>query len=143
MLSDEPQVRSLPASGLPRRSIWPFVLAASAAVIAGVIAIRVAPFRGSALNLPTPQATAAMVAPAAVRASSANELIPAPTIAPPALEEPAPVGSAVARQKAPAPPSSTRLPSSSKGAAGASTAQAPVRRATPAPYASDRPGPGF
>lgn len=143
MLSDEPQVRSLPASGLPRRPVWPIVLAASAAVVTGFIAIRVAPFRSRALSLPTPQPAAEMVAPAVVRASSANELIPAPTVAPPALEEPAPVGTASPRRKVPAPPSSTRPPSNVKGAAPASGAQAPSRRPTPAPYASDRPGPGF
>jgi eukaryotic-like serine/threonine-protein kinase len=144
MLSDEPQVRSLPASSLPRRPVWPIVLAASAVVVTGLIAIRVAPHQSTALTLPSPQATAAMVvAPAAVRVSSASELIPAPTIAPPALEEPAPVGSPGLRQKAPAAPSSTRPPSNAKGAAPAAVAQPPVRRAAPAPYASDRPGPGF
>ncbi len=144
MLSDEPQVRSLPASSQPRRTVWPLVLAASAAVVAGLIAVRVAPLRGNALTLPMPQASAAMVAPAAVRASSASELIPAPATVPPTLEEPAPVGSAGAGQKLLAPlPLPPRPPSTPKGAAGSSTAQAPIRRATPAPYATDRPGPGF
>ena len=143
MLSDEPQVRSLPASSLPRRPIWPVVLATSATVVIGLIAIRVAPLRSRALSLPTPQPAAEMVAPIAVHVSAANDVIPAPTIAPPAFEEPAPVGSAGPRQKLQAPPSSPRPPSNPKGAAGASTAQLPIRRATPAPYASDRPGPGF
>ena len=143
ILSDEPQVRSLPVASSPRRRGWPIAVAASAVAIAALIAIRTAPLRSSSLAHTTSDSRAAQVYQGATPASPALTFaIPAPTLAPPAFEEPA-----VAPRNGAAPmPSaqSAAAPSSSaKAAASASMTHPPVRRGGPGNSATERPGPGF
>ncbi len=143
MLSDEPQVRSLPAGPQPRRAGRPVVLAASAAAVVGLFAIFVVPSRYASLARSV-EPTAAMVGPVASHTPSATpgDPLPAPTMATPAFEDPpaAPRASAT-KTLAVAPPASSspwnaKVPVSPP-------VHPPVRRSPAVTYAPDRPGPGF
>jgi serine/threonine protein kinase len=147
ILSDEPQVRSLPVSSSPRRSLWSIAVAGAAAAIAVLVAIRVAPFRSDPRSQGVVDSRAAMVAPAATPAPTTTFeelLVPAPTIAPPALEDlPVAPRAGGATTLHSAPPVGAPSPSFAGAAASAPIAHPPVRRAGSPPYAPDRPGPGF
>jgi hypothetical protein len=145
ILSDEPQVRSLPVSGSPRRTFWPVALAGAAAVIATVIAIRVAPFRSSSWTQPPLDTRAAMVAPGAapVPLAKVETLIPAPTIAPPAFEDPTVAPRASAAKALPAPAPSGAPATSTNAPTSAPSGHSPVRKGDPVPPVNKRPGAGF
>jgi serine/threonine protein kinase len=144
MLSDEPQVRSLPAGPPPRRAGSPVILAASAAAIAGLVAIFVVPSRYGSSAHSTAEPTAATVGPAAAHPSSlaSGDPLPAPTMAPPAFEDPPTAPRASTTQPVPVTPPASSSPSNAKVAA-SPPAHPPARRSVPVNYAPDRPGPGF
>jgi serine/threonine protein kinase len=144
MLSDEPQVRSLPVTGPRRRPILPAVAAVSAAAIAGLIAVRVAPVRSGSSNGAKAEPTADEVVPAPIRASMTTDerLPPAPTIAVPAFDDP-PVGTPNGPSKTLRTSTSASPAGSNRNPAAPTPSHAPVRRAPPAMYPTDRPGPGF
>jgi serine/threonine protein kinase len=139
--SDDPQVRSLPVPTLHRRPLWPIVLGSSALAIGALVAIRIA--AGHSVAAPA-DTRATTIAPAATHVPAATypaELVPAPTIAVPAFQEPAAmiVNSA---PPFPAPPSASA--SSTPKAAFAPAVVPPALRRTSLPVApKDRPGPGF
>jgi hypothetical protein len=144
MLSDEPQVRSLPVAGPRRRAVWPAIAAVSAAAVAGLVAIGLRPMRGVSSIPGASDPPAAMIAPATRAPSTTFGLPPAPTIPVPAFEDPAvgPTSSASKRVHAPA-SSSSPASSGPSAQALAPMPHASARGALPASAATDRPGPGF
>ncbi len=153
ILSDEPQVRSLAVSGPPRRPVWPIALAGLAVLAFAFLAIHVVrPSGGNSLPRSTVERTAAVDPLVATPAPSPTheEVLPAPTIAPPALVDPG-AGPRPGVPRTPAPPPSSVVPpaavvpSSSNGkvAASAPTVRPPARRPIPVTFPADRPGPGF
>jgi hypothetical protein len=129
--SEEPQVQSLPATALARSSLGPIVAAViGIGALVATAALFVAVRHGSGVK-PAAASIVALAPPSAV----AVVTVPAPTIAPPELDESIGPSASVAPARPAAAPSSTR----SKIAT-----SAPVKRPTAAPtFAPDRPGPGF
>ena len=145
ILSDEPQVRSLPVPASPRRGLRPTALAAVGAVLAvmAVIGTRYGAGRGATVSAGA-RSKAVLVAPAAISPSSATPVVTlaAPTIAPPRAElRDAP------SEVAPAPsvdasPSESGFPPQGKAAPPMAKPR-PFRPPAPNAIARDRPGPGF
>jgi serine/threonine-protein kinase len=139
--SDSPQVRSLPTPP-PTRSPWPLVGLLAAAAFLIVLAAAYLRGRSDVQAGPTPRdderfvasAAPAVASPSPPLSTAPRDVVPAPTIAPPAFEEP----SAQPQAAAVAPV----LPRPAKSAA---VASAPPRP-RPASSGSARivlPGPGF
>ena len=142
MLSDEPQVRSLPVPTLHRRPLWPVVVGAAALAVVALVAVRVAPFRTSAATRPV-DARAIVVAPALTQmpTSSHPEPIAAPTIGVPAFQD-APAASS-GRVAQAIPGQTSAATSGMKPAALAPVVAPSARRSLPLAPSKDRPGPGF
>jgi hypothetical protein len=135
--SEEPQVQSLPASALARSSSGPIVLAViGIGALVATAALFVAVRHASGVK-PAAAGVVAVAPPGALALPSAVAVVtvPAPTIAPPELDESiAPSASVAPSHPAPAASSARSKIATS----------APVKRPTAAPtFAPDRPGPGF
>jgi serine/threonine-protein kinase len=135
--SEEPQVQSLPATALARTSSGPIVAAAiGIGALVATAALFVAMRHGSGVK-PVAAGVVAVGPPGALALPSAVAVVtvPAPTIAPPELDE----SIAPSASVAPARPAAASSSARSKIAT-----SAPVKRPTAAPtFAPDRPGPGF
>jgi serine/threonine-protein kinase len=139
ILSDGPQVRSLPVAAAPRRSARPLVIGISTAVATVVVLVMASRARWQTRPVVQPSAAASAPAGSAL-APAKSEGVSASTTTVPVVEastsEPSPRIPA-ARSSEPLPPVLT------KTAAPAASAHPKPRRTTPAASATERPGPGF
>ncbi len=137
MLSDGPQVRSLPVVAVPRHKFRPVTLGAAGAALAATLAISIATLRHSAAPHASIESGAARASEGAVMAPpSAKPLaaFTAPAPIPPVLEEPA----APSSRQAAATPSDAPLPSHARVVSVAPKPRA-VHPTSPAPHAFERP----
>jgi serine/threonine-protein kinase len=137
ILSEEPQVQSLPAAGIPRRPVGPLV--------AGVLGMAGLVLLGAALVAGRHESRTGVlpaVVPLAASFVTVQPIepvvtVPAPTIAPPAFDDPSPApvaGAALASRPPVAPPLTASAPPPSKP---------PTKAPAALHFAADRPGPGF
>jgi serine/threonine protein kinase len=140
--SESPQVRSLPAPAAARFPVGALLGGMLGVAMLVALVAALVPGRHSASTsrdaVSTVQA-AAVALPLPTPSAAEPQVVPAPTIAPPALDDP---GASVARVPVPVPARSTLATVQSVKAF--TTAVAPVRaRAAPSSGLPTRPGPGF
>jgi serine/threonine protein kinase len=133
--SEDPQVRSVPASAMPRTPAGPVIsVALGAAALVALVAILVA-FRHAGVS--SPAAPALMTRMPAPLAADSVVALPAPTLAPPSFDDLAPSAAPV-ESPSPSPSHAPSLAPASSPATGKKAAKPAALH-----FAADRPGPGF